>query len=812
METLEAGGGEANYYQDGRLAFYAKGRIKGRMLLTLAYDSKNQSDSEHSDSSLFQTINPDKYYTLYGDAADQRFDAPSSEKLFLRIEREQFYAMFGDFNTGLTVTELSHYSRSMTGIKTEYDGKRFGVNAFAAESDQVFIRDEIQGNGTSGLYHLSESNIIINSDKITLETRDRFRPDIVIESRELSRFLDYNINTLDGSVFFKQPVPSRDEFFNPVYIIAVYETASAGKKELSGGGRARVKLLDNRLEVGVSAIHQGDTETAGNLFGTDLRYDINRNTELRAEFAGSDTTTGTDDDTGYAYLAQLAHHDPRMSTRLYFREEDAEFGLGQQSSNNTGTRRYGADLRYLLTENLVIDGEAFQDEVFVNNNKRKSGTANIEYFRPDYRLSTGLIYTRDDLGTGETNTSTLLTAGASRTILHDSVILRARAEAPLNSKSGSVDYPGNVTLGADYLINERISLFAEQEFAYGDTQDSSNTRVGLRSSPWSLATINTSLEQQITESGPRLFSNLGLTQGFAVNENLLLDFGVDSTQIISDSGTTAFNPAVPPSTGTLDGSFTALYAGGNYAHDLWSATTRIEYRSGAQDDQRGLFLGVYRQHTPGLGMALAGQLLDTGFSGGADRKTGDVRFSLAYRPVHSRLILLNRLDFDYLDSNETGINIQNRKVINNLNLNLLPNRRNQIAVHYGVKYGQDTINGSRFNGLTQALGSEYRYDINAHWDIGIQGSALYSSNSSTLLYSAGPSLGFNLFRNLWISAGYNVAGYRDSDFTSAGYTARGPYTKLRFKFDSRTTKDVASWWKKTRNRLVGRREEDPGDS
>ena len=812
METLDAGDSEDNYYQDGRLAFYAKGRIKGDMLMTVAYDTRNESDSERSDHSLFQTINPFKYYTLYGDATDQRFDAPSSEKLYLRIERDQFYALFGDFNTGLTVTELSRYSRSMTGIKTEYDGKRYGVNAFAAESDQVFIRDEIQGNGTSGLYYLSESDIIINSDKITLETRDRFRPGIVVESRELSRFLDYNINTLDGTLFFKQPVPSRDEFFNPVYIVAIYETASAGDKKVSGGGRARVKLLDDRLEIGVSAIHQGDTETGGNLFGTDLRYDISRNTELRLEVANSDTTTGDSDDSGTAYLAQLAHHDPRMSSRLYFRDEDEAFGLGQQSSSNSGTRRYGADLQYLLTENLVVNGEAYHDEVFANNNKRDSATANIEYFRSNYRLSSGLIYTRDDLGTGETNTSTLFTAGASRSFLQDSLILRARAEVPLDSKNQSVDYPGNITLGADYLLNERISLFAEQEFAYGDTQDSSNTRVGLRSSPWALATINTSLEQQVTENGPRLFSNLGLTQGYAVNPHLQLDFGIDRTQILNDSGTTAFNPAVPPSTGTLDGGFTAVYAGSSYARDLWSATSRFEYRNGDTENQRGLFIGVYRQHTPGLGLSLASQLIDADLSSGGNRTTADTRFSVAYRPISSRLILLNRLDFDYEDNDESDISYKNRKVVNNLNLNLLPNRRNQIALHYGIKYGKDTIDGVRYDGLTQALGSEYRYDLNARWDVGLQGSVLYSSNSNTLLYSAGPSVGVNLFKNLWLSTGYNFAGYDDNDFSGAGYTSRGPYAKLRFKFDSGTTKDVAAWWEKTRNSLAGGRKTNTGDS
>ena len=47
------------------------------------------------------------------------YDAASASKLYLKIERDQFYALFGDFDTGLTVTELSRYSRSLTGLKTE---------------------------------------------------------------------------------------------------------------------------------------------------------------------------------------------------------------------------------------------------------------------------------------------------------------------------------------------------------------------------------------------------------------------------------------------------------------------------------------------------------------------------------------------------------------------------------------------------------------------------------------------------------------------------------------------------------------------
>jgi hypothetical protein len=37
--------------------------------------------------------------------------------------------------------------------------------------------------------------------------------------------------------------------------------------------------------------------------------------------------------------------------------------------------------------------------------------------------------------------------------------------------------------------------------------------------------------------------------------------------------------------------------------------------------------------------------------------------------------------------------------------------------------------------------------------------------------------------NVWVSAGYNVAGYRDRDFEADRYTRAGPYVTMRVKFD-----------------------------
>ena len=112
-------------------------------------------------------------------------------RIFLKIEREAFYAMFGDFQTGLSVTELSRYDRSLNGLKTEFRGKQFSFNAFASDTDKAFVRDEINGDGTSGPYRLSSSPIVINSDQIEIQVRDRFRSEMqqdrygVLEQKQL---------------------------------------------------------------------------------------------------------------------------------------------------------------------------------------------------------------------------------------------------------------------------------------------------------------------------------------------------------------------------------------------------------------------------------------------------------------------------------------------------------------------------------------------------------------------------------------------------------------------------------------------------
>src|SRR5476651_1303581 len=286
QSTLNDEGVDQSLYADGRVAFYAKGQIQGKWLITAAYDSAR---APHQSQSLFNQIDPNTYFTLYGDGSQQGYDAASARKVYVKVEREQFYALFGDFDTGLTVTELSRYTRKLNGFKTELQTKYVEVNAFGAETDQAYARDEIPGDGTSGLYHLSRQGITLNSETVTILTRDRFRSEVIVASTVMTRFTDYSIDYDGGTIFFREPISSRDDSLNPITIVVEYESSLLGKKDITAGGRVGVKLFDNKLKAGVSYIHEGQGDRQNDLIGADAKIQLDQNTRLRGEYAVTDS-------------------------------------------------------------------------------------------------------------------------------------------------------------------------------------------------------------------------------------------------------------------------------------------------------------------------------------------------------------------------------------------------------------------------------------------------------------------------------------------------------------------------------------------
>jgi uncharacterized repeat protein (TIGR01451 family) len=801
MENLRDSGQDERLYEDGRIAFFAKGRIKGEWLITMAYDTA-KGKGEQKNASLFQTIDPDTYYTLYGDGAGQQYDAASSSKLYLKIERDDFYALFGDFTTGLTYTELSRYSRSLTGFKSEYRGKDIEFNLFGSETGQAFIRDELRGDGTSGLYRLTRRNMIINSEKITIETRDRFHSENIIESRILSRYIDYSIDTDAGTLFFKEPVRPRDDRFNPVYIVAEYEVINSGGESLTYGGRAGAKLLGGSLLTGFSYVHEGQGAGQGNLYGLDAVYKIDPRTSIRLEAAHSDTESGAAAQKGNAYLAELQHDSAGLTAKFYFREQEEGFGLGQQKGSEYGTRKMGGDAAFLLSERFGLSGQAYRQYNLSTGGVQDVVDARTTYTSGLYSSFLGLRYARDRLGDGTEKTSQQLIMGGSWLTLNKRLTLMASRDQAIGGNSVA-DFPTRTILGADFKVTPKVVVLARQEITGGTGADSYTTSAGVKAVPWEGGALHTTVGQDLNENSERVFALFGLKQTWKVTEKWSVDSGLDRSQTVRNRSNYQFNVNVPPASGE-NRDFTAVSLGNSYKEQKWNWNTRLEARTSDQENKWGLFTAYVGEPKEGWGWSARCQVFETRASGGISRSSGDLRLGLVYRPLHTRWIFLDRLDF-LVDRQRgggatslpgisgTSTDTDSRRIVNNLNINYKPDTKLQISFQYGAKYAMETIDSLNYSGYTDLFGIEGRYDLTKVWDVGVRGSVLHSWSARQFIYSAGPSVGVNVVKNVWISIGYNVTGFADKDFSAADYTAQGPFVRFRFKFDQNSVKEAANW-------------------
>ncbi|MEM8827261.1 MAG: hypothetical protein AAGD40_10140, partial [Pseudomonadota bacterium] len=496
-------------FTDGEVKLYGKGRILGKWLVTLAISSERE-DRRGERRRLLDTIDPDRFYTIYGDGSEQRFDAPTSDRVYLRVERDQFYAMYGDFETGLTNTELARYSRTLTGVKGEYRSDGFALNAFAADTGLRFRRIEIQGNGLSGPYNLGVRDLVLNSDKVFIETRDRFRSDLIVNREQMQRHIDYDVDPVAGTLRFRRPILSRDANLNPVFIVADVETNGFAEQRFNGGGRGAAFLFGDRVELGASFIRDSDERAETDLYAADMRVKVRDDTEIRAEFAHTEAEIadfGQSD--GEAWLVEARHHGGRVDLTAYARQQESGFGVGQQNDAETGTRKFGVDGSLKVAKGLIANVSAYREDFLVGPARRELLNAEANWTDGGTTLRGGYRTVNDRGRDGDIRESDLLTLGGAQAVLGGKLVLDGQAEIAVGGRDESVDYPSRYRGGITYQLSDSVRVVAAHEYAVGDTFEANNTEIGFDLAPWTGSKLTTSLNQQgIKEFGPRTFAAL----------------------------------------------------------------------------------------------------------------------------------------------------------------------------------------------------------------------------------------------------------------------------------------------------------------
>jgi uncharacterized repeat protein (TIGR01451 family) len=607
---------ESDTVTDGRVAFFAKGLIKGNWLLTLAVDTDKRRTGRDGD--FLEEIDPNAYYTLYGDRSYQEYEAQSRYPVYVKLEKKSAYALFGDFDTNITEGRLSSYNRRLSGLKAEYVGENFQVLGFAAETNQGFAKDEIAADGTSGTYQLSNRNILAQSESIVVETRDRHRPDIILDRRQMVRYLDYTLDYLTGEMIFRLPIDATDSEFNPNVIVADYETSEDAERNLTYGGRAQAQLMNGRVQVGSSFVSEnGSALTTGSkqvMVGVDAVAQVTDNTELRVEYAVTEDKSTAGSSPAEAMLAEVIHTSGDVSAQAYFRQEDGGFGLGQTGSNTNDIRRYGVIGNVKINEfeneetgqrgRQTIEATAYREDNLGTGESRDTGEIMLRHQGDRLTVGAGVRASRDELVSQPNRESVIAIAQASLSVPKHGATFQLSHEQPLQGKDEVSAYPQRTTLGVDKTIGDKAVVTVRHEILKGATTNSDNTVFGLSVTPWTGSSVTASSDLVTGDSGRRLGATIGLDQQIKLTDKWSASAGLRNRRILDDQGDfVEVTPDAAISPFETNDDFTSAYVGLGYNTDATAITTRIEGRDASSGKTLIASGSVARELTEQLSLA-----------------------------------------------------------------------------------------------------------------------------------------------------------------------------------------------------------------
>jgi len=199
-------------------------------------------------------------------------------------------------------------------------------------------------------------------------------------------------------------------------------------------------------------------------------------------------------------------------------------------------------------------------------------------------------------------------------------------------------------------------------------------------------------------------------------------------------------------------------------------------------------------------------------SDGSITEVFDSAIAVANRPANSTFAFLTKVGYrsDMVGGATAGMagiggatgttalivtgDARSRRLIGSFSANWSPRSRNSGAFVQRSEFGffaAGRYNFDRYDGYNLA-GTTLLAGLDAHLAIGrrvaVGGSFTLRGNLAdhTINFAIGPSVSVVPARNMLLSLGYNVTGFRDRDFTADRSTNRGVFATLKLKFDTST--------------------------
>lgn len=750
-------------YKNGRVAFYLKGLIQGKYLLTARLDTSKEIEDE-----LYESIDADRYYPIYGDSSTQFNETDSSEPLYVALSWNKNLIKYGNFSTDeFSEVEYAKYSRVLPGLKIHLEGDRAEVTTFASQSRQIPRKDIINPRGLSGPYYMTRSPVIEQSERVYLEVRDKDKADVVLSTISYERDKDYDVFYDEGYIYFSEPIRQEDRYGNPQYIITTYEySPPLDPQYITEGVRIKIEPIKQTLTLGFTDINQNADNL--HLTGADAELSLfNNTTTLTEEYSYSDNNF-----TNYATKAQIATTlIPKANIQAHYLNVNDGF------SNPTGTLDQGVEeYRERISYNIIKPTDIILDHyqrrsILSHMRTTHYGTELLNKW-DRLVLSSKAIYERQK----DEDTMNAL-SDLKFTTLSQDISYKLTKRITLHSGYESKDTVEEKPLGnavthydtlsgrVDYQLDKDNLLYLRNEHIEAAGYMENISAVGVEQ----ILDEKTTSYAEYEKEGDTLRQNMGYKSKVKLTKWLNSNVSFERSRV---SGATS-----------LDSDASSISIEAKPKDELW-LTSKVEVRHYQKTKEYNLNYESKDELTPEVTAFSKGS-----FSRSKDQDTTTVTrrdkqglVGFSYRPIaNDRLNVIGKYEYKRKENiqiasqeSQTTNHIGSVEAAYDLTKNLTLGSR--YAMNKSVEKGQDSIDRSHVNLFVTRL----NYRLTPTIDALAEQKYIYLHETGDWKLSSSIEVGYKPIKDLRLGVGYTFAEYNEGDLAhkDQDYLSRGPYVKL----------------------------------
>lgn len=777
-----------NFTTDARFAFFLKGKVTGRTLLTAGYDSEKE-DQER----LFRDIRPEEYYPIYGEAAIRGYDAQSSGRMYIRLDRGKTYALYGDFVTQQNNSDiqLGAYNRSQNGVKTHLEQGALQVDAFGVSSISSRRISEFRAQGISR-YELPDNDLIDNSEIIEIITYDREQvlgtdtlgvpndPSLILSRQRLTRFTDYVVDPFTGVITFKAPVSSVDAQFNPMYIRATYEVENDDDRYLIGGANANFEISDG-LNLGAGIVQDNNPDNEFTLATGNINLKFSQNTKVVAEIAHTMSENRGD---GTAGRVEIQHRGDRLDILTSIGKSTENFE-NQGASLGQSRTEARSRVRVNLAKSTKVNTEFLLSRNDTTGDQTLGGLLSVQQsIGSGINAEVGVRYSDKTSKTSESITNTNLRSKLTAQLpFLKGASTFGEYEQDLNESDRRL-----IAVGGDYKIKSFAKAFARHEFAstaggrytLNSNASRNSTVFGLNANYMKNGQVFSEYRMSDAIEGRSGQASIGLRNRFVITEGLGMNAGFErvfTVQGPNRNDGTSISTAIDY-TGSAN----------------WKGTARAEARFGQNSDTYLNSLGYGVKLSRDWSM-LARNIISVSSNrdrSGIQKLQQRLQIGAAYRDTDTNMFdALFRYEYKYEMDDNIAPDFSRLAHVFSTHANYKPQSDLVFSGRIAAKYAKTSDDLQTNTSLLELVSGRVLYDLNDRWDAGINASMLANSDFSTKDYGLGVELGYIVATNLRLAGGFNFFGYDDEDLVANNYTQAGTYLGFSYKFDEQIFRSLA---------------------